>query len=370
LFFENSWIGLGGPASIWQNTGKDVNGIEGRMGILDWLLGGSDEASGSNVDRAIIDQRIEQVVTVVDPRLKLVSGYHRKLAPAVEQAVLYCRELEARIPPVIETSAATWSGSPVLRALFATAQDVPAVFSRSTEVQQFFADSPGAEQTWAMLRFVRREEKGFGVAVHGDVVQHDVPRTSVSFGDKAAMFPCACEHDARIGIRRRAFKFLVTQALEEIASVDTQRADRREQHSMLKTRLAILKGQRAGLEAMLGNGEGTSDKIEEVERKLAENEQSLAKFPGVGETLDYAVDRVQSVLSHGPDYLQVTTVKLRLDQLNVLVPEGSPEPATEIVLPEVMVKGEPVIHLLACRFARSDLIQRRQLLDEAQRLLG
>jgi hypothetical protein len=340
------------------------------MKILDWLFGGNDEATGSTVDPAIIEQRIEQVVTMVDPRLKLVPGYHRKLAPTVEQAVLYCRELEAQIPPVIETSAAAWSESPILRALFATAQDVPAVFSRSAEVQQFFAESPGAEHAWTILRFVRREEKGFGVAVHGDVVQHDVPRTSVSFGNKAALFPCACEHDARIGIRRRAFKFLVTQALEEIASVDTQRADLQEQHSMLKTRLAILKGQRAGLEAMLGNGETASDKIEDVECKLAENERSLAGFPRVGESLDYALGRVQNVLSHGPDYLQVRAVKLRVDQMNVLVPESSAEPAIEIVLPEVLVRHTPLINLLACRFPRRELIRRERLLDEARRMLG
>jgi len=339
------------------------------MGLLDWLFGGNDEATGAAVDAAIVEQRIDQIVAMVDPRLKLVSGYQRKLAPAVEQAVLYCRELEAQVPPVVQTSAANWSDNPLLRALFATAQDVPAVFSRSPEVQQFFADTPGADETWVMLRFVRKEEKGFGVAVHGEVVQHDVPRTAVSFGDKAALFPCASEHDARIGIRRRAFKFLVTQALEEIASVDTQRADLKDQHSMLKARLAILKGQRAGLEAMLGNGEAASDEIEEVERKLADNEQALASFPGMGESLDYAISRVQDVLTHAADHLQVRTVKLRIDQMNVLVPEGSPEPAAKIVLPEVMVRGRPVIHLLACRFARSELIHRGRLLDEAQRLL-
>ena len=79
-----------------------------------------------------------------------------------------------------------------------------------------------------------------------------------------------------------------------------------------RARLSILKGQRIGLEAALGNGEAASDKIEEVERKLAENEQSLAKFPGVGEGLEYAMGRVQDVLSHASDYLQVRTVKLRL----------------------------------------------------------
>lgn len=340
------------------------------MGLLDWLFGGNDEATGTAVDPAIIQQRIGQVVTMVDPRLKLVSGYQRKLAPAVKQAVLYCRELEAQIPAVIETSAKTWSESPVLRALFATAQDIPAVFSRSVEVQDFFAGAPAADGTWVMLRFVRNERKGFGAAVHGEVVQHDVPQTSVSFDGKAALLPCACEHDARIGIRRRAFKFLVTQAVEEIASADTQRADLQNQQNMLKTRLAILKGQRAGLEAMLGNGERTSDKMEEVERKLAENEQSLERFPRVGKTLDYALGRVRSVLTHGSDYLQVRPVTLRLDQMNVVVPEASAEPASDLVLPEVLVKGTPVIHMLACRFPRDELIQRKRLIDEAQRLLG
>jgi hypothetical protein len=341
------------------------------MKILDWLFGGNDEASGSTVDPAVIEQRIEQVVTIVDPRLKVVPGYHRRLAPAVKQAVLYCRELEAQIPAAIEMSAAAWSGSPVLRALFATAQDIPAVFSRSSEVQDLFADSPGIDEVWATLRFVRREQKGFGLAVHGEVVQRDVARTSVSFGEKKVVQPCVCERDARLGLRRRAFKFLVTQALEEITSVDTQRADLREQYSMLRTRLDLLKGQRAGLEAMLESDGGASvEKIEEVERKLAENEKSLARFPGVGETLDYAMNRVQGVLDHGSDYLQVNVLKLRLDQMNILVPEGSAEPAIEISLPEVLVQRSPVLNVLACRFPRRELIRRGSLLDQAQRLLG
>lgn len=340
------------------------------MGLLGWFLGVNDEATGGEVAADILEQRIEQVVAMVDPRLKLVPGYQRKLAPAVKHAVLYCRKLEAQLPSVIETSAAAWSDNPLLRAVFARAPDVPAAFSRSEEVQQFFVDTPAADEAWTMLRFVRKEEKGFGVAAHGNLIQHDVPRTSVSFGEMAALFPCASEHDARIGIRRRAFKFLTTQALEEIAAVDTQRADLREQHSMLQARLGILKGQRIGLEAMLGNGEARSGKIEEVERKLAENERTLAKFPGAGEGLDYAIGRVQDVLLHAADYLRLRTVKIRLDQMNVLVPKGSPEPATEIILPEVMVRGKPVVHLLACRFPRGELIRRGKLIDDAQRLLG
>lgn len=339
------------------------------MGILDWLFGSNDEATGSTVDPAVIEQRIEQVVSMVDPRLKFVSGYQQKLTKPVVQAILYCRELEGKIPAALDMSAAAWSHDPILRALFATAHDIPAVFSRSPEVQDYFEQSPGAETVWATLRFRHQEEKRFGVEVHGEVVQHDVPQTSVSFVEKKVLLPCACEHDARIEIRRRAFKFLVTQALEQIASANTRRKDLIEQRTMLQARLSILKGQRTGLEAMLDGGDGAIERIDEVERKLADYERALAEFPGAAETLDYVMKRVRSVLTRASEYLQVTPIKLRLDQMNIVVPEATNPAGIEIVLPEVKAKHARA-NMLVGRFPRAELICSGSLIDAAQRMLG
>jgi hypothetical protein len=340
------------------------------MGILDWLFGGNDAATGAQVDQAIIDQRIEQVVTMVDPRLKLVEGYQRKLSKPVVEGILYCRELEAQVPDAIPMSAAGWCDSPVLRALFATAQDIPAVFSRSVDVQSFFAGSPDAQEVCAGLRFVRQEEQRFGVRVQGDVLQQDIAQTAVSFGEKRVVLVAESAQDMRIQIRRRGFKFLVTEALEQIASVHTRRQDLTEQRSMLQARLAILRRHQVGLESMLDQGTGGHEKIEEVAHKLAEYERSLAQFPNAGETLDYVLKRVKAVLTHGPDYIQIHPVRLRLDQMNLVVPADSPDPATEIVLPEVLVKGKPRLHVLVGRFPRGELIPRGNLISEAQRMLG
>ncbi|MCM8626308.1 hypothetical protein [Accumulibacter sp.] len=339
------------------------------MGILDWLFSGNDDATGTTVDPAVIAQRIEQVVGIVNPRLKLVAGYRRKLAPAVEQAVLYCREIESQIPPTIEATERGWAENPVLRAVFASAHDIPAVFSRSRAVQDFFEKAPEVDQVWATLRFLRREETSFGVVARGDVVQHDVMRTCISFVDKKAVLPSASERDARIEIRRRAFKFLATEALRQIASSDMRCKDLAVQRSMLQSRLTILKGQRAGLETMLGHGGRAGQQVEDVEARLAENEEALTVCPTPEEVLDNAIDRVQQVLTHGPDYIHISTLRLRLSQMNVVVPEGSDEPAVDIALPLVVVKSAPVVSLLACSFPRSGLIRRRTLLSEAQRLV-
>lgn len=340
------------------------------MGILDWLFTKHDEASGSAVDAAVIDQRIEQVLRIVNPRLKLVAGYHRKLSPAVVRAVLYCREIEAQIPPAIEVSSTAWSDSPLLRALFVGAPDIPALFSRSVAVQDFFAASIGAEEVWATLRFHVRQREVFGVAVEGDIVRHDVAQTTISFSDKKVVLPSGSERDARLEIRRRAFKFLVTEVLEQIAAADLQRKDLAEQRSMLGTRLRILKSQGSGLEAMLDENGGTRQQIEDVERQLAENERALAAFPSAGETLENVIWRIREVLTHAADYLRIRTVALRLDPFNVALPEGSGEAAVELALPTVVVQRAPEVQLVACRFPRRELIDRSSLLDEARRQLG
>ncbi len=340
------------------------------MGILDWLFGGDDAATDAKVDKAVIDYGIEQVVNMVDPRLKFVVGYHDKLAGAVEQAVLYCRELEGKIPAAMPASAAVWSDSPLLRAIFATAPDVPTTFSRSSAVQEFFATTPGADAAYAGVRFVIREEQRFGMRMQGETVQRDVAQTAISFGDKKVPLAVATEREIRIEIRRRAFKFLITEALDQISSANTRREDLREDRSMLKARLDMLRRNRGSMESVLDDGGEIDTKVEALEELLAINARSLAKLPTAEQTLNYILTRTKTVLTHGAEYIQVKPVTFRLDRMNIVVPVGGSEQANEIVLPEVSVKGKPSISLVVAQFPRSELIPRASLADEARRLLG
>lgn len=340
------------------------------MGILDWLFSGRDDATGSTVDPTIIDQRIEQVVRLVDPRLKLVNGYHRKLEKPVEQAILFCRELEAQIQPTVTASAVAWAESPLLRAVFGAATDIPEVFSRSGAVQDFFASTPGADAVYAVLRFLIREDQRFGMRVQGQVVQRDVAQTALSFGEKQVPVALATEQEARIEIRRRAFKFLVTEALDQISSAHTRRQDLREHRSMLQARLDMLRRHRGSMESAIDADPAVATKVGAIEEMLALNERSLAEFPSAEETLDYILKRVRTVLTHGSTYIQVKPATFRLSAMNIVVPAASPEPANEIVLPDVALKGRPRLALLVTRFPRGELIPRASLTAEAKRLLG
>lgn len=339
------------------------------MGLLDWLFGGGAPATGKE-DDALIALATEHVVKAVDPRLKLVSGYEKKLRDPIETAIAHCRAFGSKVPPAAPVSSETWGTDPTVCAMFATATDVPQIFSRSPELQDFFASAPGTDHAFAALTATRSVEKSFGMRAQGEVLQRDVAQTTVSFSKHQVTIPSVGEDEVRREIMRRVFRFLATQALRQISSAKIRREDLKLRRSFLRTRLDLLQRQRAGLESVLDDPKDTVGKLEEIETQLNENERELSELPTGDQTLDYVMKRVKAVLMHPADHMDIHPVTMRLNRMNIVVPDGSPEPASEVCLPEVSVRAKPRFVLLLARFPRSELLARTSMADEAQRLLG
>ena len=132
-----------------------------------------------------IRQAIERAVEIVDPILKTVSGYERKLAPAVSHALGYCELLAADIPGPIEINARAFSADPLVHALFAAPRDIGDMLGKSRELREFLAD-PGqcqADEFFALLGMRQREKTMMGIALQGGVLQNDVPQRLLYFAD-------------------------------------------------------------------------------------------------------------------------------------------------------------------------------------------
>jgi hypothetical protein len=152
------------------------------MGILTGLgrLFGSspppDEALRAAVDRAI---------DAVDPRLRVVSDYQGRLAPAVGRALAYCEDLASSIPGPVDIGPRAFSSDPLVHALFAASDDIGDMLGRSREVRDFFADpaNAAADEFFALLGMRRREKAVAGLALQGEVVQNGVPQRLLYFVD-------------------------------------------------------------------------------------------------------------------------------------------------------------------------------------------
>lgn len=152
------------------------------MGILsglgDWL------GSAPSPD-LVTRQAIDRAVEAVDPLLKTVSGYERKLAPAVRQALSYCEELAAGIPGPIDVSPRAFSADPLVHSLFAAPGDIVDMLGKSRELRGFLADPAQGEEDelFALLGMRQREKAVMGQALQGDMVQTDVPQRLLYFAD-------------------------------------------------------------------------------------------------------------------------------------------------------------------------------------------
>jgi hypothetical protein len=89
------------------------------------LFGGGQRRPGDEADRQLIDETIEVVVDMVEPRVRHDARYRNKLEGGVRNTIAYLRAI-AREPlePVLLARAA-WSDDPRLNAFVARADDVP-----------------------------------------------------------------------------------------------------------------------------------------------------------------------------------------------------------------------------------------------------
>jgi hypothetical protein len=130
-------------------------------------------------------QAIARAVETVDPLLKVVSGYERKLAPAVRRALDHCAELAAAIPGPVDISSRAFGADPLVHAMFAAPSEIAEMLGRSREVRKFLAESGQSETEdfFALLGMRQREKTVMGMALRGETLQTQVPQVLLCFAD-------------------------------------------------------------------------------------------------------------------------------------------------------------------------------------------
>ena len=220
------------------------------MGILSGLgrlLGAAPPPDG------VLRSAIERAVATADPLLRTVSGYERKLAPAVACALDYCEDLAAAIPGPIEINQRAFSADPLVHALFAAPGDIGDMLGKSRELREFMTDPTlcPEDEFFGLLGMRQREKAVSGMALQGDRLQSDVPQRLLYFADHT-LGELAGDHEkTRQRLVAAAFDSLAKGFVACVADLRQQRqdahtawsleqasaaADRRERRQMLEER--------------------------------------------------------------------------------------------------------------------------------------
>lgn len=325
----------------------------GFSGLRDVFLRNRQEKSLSDSRAAVVLNTIESVVDGTDSKIRLVRGYRKKLGNIIQSSLEFSDDIVNRIPPPLEVSSSSFVSDPYVNAFFTNVADLQSVFSHSSEIQDYMAESDEDNAGCCALLCMRRTEKTvMGMELSGDRLNRDVLQVAVNFSDHRVYSPAPSEPKARQGLKHCLFQGLVTNALERIMKLRLASHRLQSRQQMLH---ASLRRNRQKIKEM---NQGTDNKIahaiEETGLELRKVEKEMLNTPLM--TPQRVLEQVIEVFSNPGEFVKMRKTPLRLNKMCIKISDDSPAPANQLNLTEVVIGHELPRVVTLARFPRKDLL--------------
>lgn len=289
---------------------------------------------------------VERAVESVDPLLKSVSGYERRLAPAVSRALEHGGQLAQAIPGPIEVNARSFGSDPRVHALFAAPGDIAEMLGRSRELRDFLADPAfcECEDFVALLGMRRREKAVSGMARNGEVIQQGVPQRLLYFADHTLGELACSDADTRSQLQLATLDSLARGFAACVADLRRVQLDAR-------TALQVERARN-----------GRVERRQELEERQREAIASLAP----GRLLEAYADWLATPQSRV--FLRAT--ECRIDRMGVIATDTAPDDGlTELRLPELIGRDRRQWTVIVARIRREDALEAVRRQEQANRYL-
>jgi hypothetical protein len=299
---------------------------------------------------------VERVVDGTDGKIRLVSGYRKKLKEAVGCAMEYTDEMVDQIPGAIEVSRSTFVSNPYVNAFFVNVSDLQEVFSHSSEVREYMEDISHLDspQCCALLCMRKTEKTVMGVELSADTLKRDVQRTAVSFSEHQIYSPAPSEVETREGLKHCLFAGLITNALEHIVQLRLTSHRLRRERQLLLTRLRHCRRQHATTKLL--------SEIADIHQRLSSIDEQLSRTHVM--TPGEALQQVKAVFSRPDSFVKFSKCSLRLDKMGFKIRENSRQACNQIDLTEVKIGDESPRVVTLATFPRDELLPRKEFLAQ------
>jgi len=324
--------------------------------FVDTTLSGLQNAFRHKLEERASQQRhygevlnaVEKVVDGTDSRIRLVSGYKKKLHDGVKTALEFADELVARIPGTIEISSSNFVSDPYVNAFFVNANDLHTIFNHSSEMQDFMEDCGSHEdsQCCVLLCMQKTEKSILGMDLSGDILKKDVQQTAVSFSDHRIYSPAPTEAATREGLKECLLGGLVTNALERIMQDKVKNHRLQSDRQMLHVKLRHLEYKSRSTHQGSRIHADLTNEIEDIRQKLRVIENKLMSARPA--TPQESLNHVNGVLKQPDNYIQLSKSTFRLDKMGIRIDKSSSRPCNNIDLTEVVIgEASPRVVTLA-----------------------
>lgn len=277
------------------------------------LVGAGERKAG--YPESLVKDLIERAVDATDPWLRAVSGYRKKLRPAVIRSLDHVTSLMGGLPSPIPLCSGCYDDDPFLKALFASKAEMRTVLRNDRNLAVFRKGLETVPQRIIALLIMEKKESAiFGVEMTGDVVARDVCQETVSFVAHRFVDPAADEGETRRLLRFRAFDRLISIALKRITGMKVERKDLEGRRNVLQGKLDLLQQGGWGFE---GNGSERDHDMAGLEEGIGRINSRLSGLGGNDRMLECYLDALSDVLGHPEDHLWGKKETVVLDSMGI-----------------------------------------------------
>ena len=329
------------------------------------LFGAAPDA-GAKVEPELVELAIEAVIDTVDPRLRTVSGYRKKLAPAAAATIRHLRSIAPQLPPALELSRSAWASDSTINALFATADDVRSALGRSPALRAYFESNPAADEVYALLGMLKVERNVFAPALVDGQLRHDVAQTTVSFSNHKLVAPApdfpACRREVGMLILQR----LATLALERITALGERATALEQRKAVLAARLRLLNLRKDGLEQLAAPADESAEAAR-IEQELKATADEVIETKTQLATLATRIDHVNAVLNAPADNVNLASLELRVNKTGFKLAADSEDTGAALKLTELAIGNGAKIIIAFVRCGRAEMPPKESLAARAAR---
>lgn len=279
-------------------------------------------------------EAIDLVVKLSHPNIHYVSGYRKKLMPAVEHTLKYADELISHLPTPIHIRADSYNTDPFVQIIFLNADQFRIFFSENKQLKEFFQKTD-AHRCCALMVMNREEKKAFGVEMDGNIMKRDVLRTSVNFSDHQIVAPMISEDEVRKELSLRTLALLATHSMEDILSLIEWKKEMETEKHIIELKLhlqnASVRHRTSLLPDISDNTYGKNEVsvlLEQLDKKIAEVRAEL------DEPEDY-LKKVADLLYQPERFLKSEFISMIVNDMNIIVEKEHQEKGHEIRFAEL-----------------------------------
>ena len=269
------------------------------------------------------DELIDYVVDIIEPKLKQVRGYKKRLREPLQVCREHCREIVAGIPGPITFRRNGYGSDPFIRAAFLKSELFENLMDRADEKTTKPA-LPGSKRV-ALLTMASKERTIFGRKQHGEMMVADAAMRAITFTDHTIVGLSSTLSDSRSALEMHALDVIAEAVARQLSEVRDRLVDLRQRqewlHAMEKM-FGTKSGGRMGYSFTPYDPE-QSQKQKEVEHLLEETQNELEAAKSSSETPEDWLRIVGNLLSKPGDILSMQLVSLRLNWKNVITDDPS-----------------------------------------------